>query len=86
MLADFILECTLSDEKSSKATEVWKAGESSKIEEVDTRCNSEELLILHVDGSSNTIGAGAGLILTNPKGDMVGCALHFEFPTTNNET
>ena len=41
--------------------------------------------MLHVDGSSNTFGARARLILIDPKSDVVGYALRFEFSTTNNE-
>ena len=37
-----------------------------------------------MDGSSNSAGAGAGLVLVNPEGIIVEYALHFEFSTTNN--
>ncbi|PON58537.1 Ribonuclease H, partial [Parasponia andersonii] len=40
---------------------------------------------LYVDGSSNENGAGAGLVLISPKGHNIHCALHFEFPASNNE-
>ena len=41
--------------------------------------------MLHVDGLSNASGARVGLILIGPEGDVVGYALRFEFPATNNE-
>ena len=40
---------------------------------------------LHFDGSKNTDGAGAGVILTSPKGDKLRYVLHLNFkPCTNN--
>ncbi|XP_038971607.1 uncharacterized protein Mb2253c-like [Phoenix dactylifera] len=39
---------------------------------------------LHVDGSSNSGGSGAGLILTSPDGVVAEQALRFEFPASNN--
>ncbi|XP_073105175.1 uncharacterized protein [Elaeis guineensis] len=85
VLADFIFECIILDGKCSEAAEVLKAGESSRIEEADTGSNSKKLWTLHIDGSSNATGLGAGLILTSPKGDVAGYALRFEFLTINNE-
>ncbi|KAK0575418.1 hypothetical protein LWI29_000197 [Acer saccharum] len=40
---------------------------------------------LRVDGSSNTHGSGAGIVLTTPEGDSVECALRFDFKATNNQ-
>ncbi|XP_073099130.1 uncharacterized protein [Elaeis guineensis] len=72
---DFILEYTIPNEQSSRN------GEGSRSEEVDVGSDPEELWMLHADGSSNAtgVGAGAGLILTNPEGDVAGYVLHFEF-------
>ncbi len=39
---------------------------------------------LHVDGSSNSGGSGAGLILTSPEGVVAEQALRLEFPASNN--
>ncbi|KAL5753025.1 hypothetical protein ACOSP7_023200 [Xanthoceras sorbifolium] len=39
---------------------------------------------LHVDGSSNSHGSGAGVVLTTPDQDEVECALRFDFKATNN--
>ncbi|KAK0597534.1 hypothetical protein LWI29_026267 [Acer saccharum] len=40
---------------------------------------------LRVDGSSNTHGSGAGVVVSTPEGDLVECALHFDFKATNNQ-
>ncbi|CAL2238412.1 unnamed protein product [Prunus armeniaca] len=47
--------------------------------------NSLPLWILHVDGSANQQGYGAGLVLTTPDGSKVEYALRFNFRTSNNE-
>ncbi|CAL2267229.1 unnamed protein product [Prunus armeniaca] len=46
---------------------------------------SVPLWILHVDGSANQQGCGAGLVLTTPDGCKVEYALRFNFRTSNNE-
>ncbi|KAK0576327.1 hypothetical protein LWI29_015495 [Acer saccharum] len=40
---------------------------------------------LRVDGSSNTHGSGAGVVVSTPEGDSVECALRFDFKATNNQ-
>ncbi|KAK1577423.1 hypothetical protein Q3G72_021637 [Acer saccharum] len=40
---------------------------------------------LHVDGSSNTHGSEAGIVITTPEGDTVECAVRFDFKATNNQ-
>ena len=40
---------------------------------------------LWVDGSSNTHGSGAGIVVKTPEGDSVECALRFDFKATNNQ-
>ncbi|KAK0572787.1 hypothetical protein LWI29_037332 [Acer saccharum] len=37
------------------------------------------------DGSSNTHGSGAGIVITTPEGDTVECAMRFDFKATNNQ-
>ncbi|GKD04777.1 reverse transcriptase domain-containing protein, partial [Tanacetum coccineum] len=58
-------------------------------ESPDTLMEVEEELpepwILFMDGSSDTDGSGAGLILTNPEGIEFTYALRFRFDATNNE-
>ncbi|CAL8085886.1 unnamed protein product [Prunus armeniaca] len=46
---------------------------------------SVPLWILHVDGSANQQGCGAGLVLTTPDGGKVEYALRFNFRTSNND-
>nr|KYP44913.1 Transposon Ty3-I Gag-Pol polyprotein [Cajanus cajan] len=41
--------------------------------------------ILHVDGSSNTKGNGAGIILEGPNDMMIELAIKFDFQATNNQ-
>ena len=41
--------------------------------------------ILYVDGSSNSDGSGAGLLLKDPHGEMCSYALQFDFAVSNNE-
>ncbi|KAK0586692.1 hypothetical protein LWI29_010873 [Acer saccharum] len=40
---------------------------------------------LRVDGSSNTHGSRAGVVVSTPEGDSVECALRFDFKATNNQ-
>ncbi|KAK9050039.1 hypothetical protein SSX86_030992 [Deinandra increscens subsp. villosa] len=46
---------------------------------------TERIWILHTDGSSNSDGSGAGLILKSPEGDELTYAIRFGFATSNNE-
>ncbi|CAL2230108.1 unnamed protein product [Prunus armeniaca] len=46
---------------------------------------SVPLWILHVDGSANQQGCGAGLVLTTLDGSKVEYAHRFNFRTSNNE-
>ncbi|KAK0591540.1 hypothetical protein LWI29_003551 [Acer saccharum] len=40
---------------------------------------------LRIDGSSNTHGSGAGIVVSTPEGDSVECALRFDFKATSNQ-
>ncbi|XP_074314546.1 uncharacterized protein LOC141649764 [Silene latifolia] len=44
-----------------------------------------EIWTLYIDGASNARGAGVGLVLRSPKGDMIVQAVRCEFKATNNE-
>ncbi|XP_074271450.1 uncharacterized protein LOC141595386 [Silene latifolia] len=44
-----------------------------------------EIWTLYIDGASNPRGAGVGLVLRSPKGDMIVQAIRCEFKATNNE-
>jgi len=47
--------------------------------------HSDSKWILTVDGSSNVNGAGIGLVLTSPEGDLIQQAIRCGFKATNNE-
>ncbi|CAL8174574.1 unnamed protein product [Prunus armeniaca] len=82
-VADFISELTpptLSE--TSSPNPILTAPEKMDAERFD---NSVPLWILHVDGSANQQGCGAGLVLTTPDGGKVEYALRFNFRTSNNE-
>ncbi|KAL0313126.1 UNVERIFIED_CONTAM: Ribonuclease HI [Sesamum radiatum] len=40
---------------------------------------------LYVDGSSTSIGSGAGVVLESPQGDKLEYAIKLEYPSSNNE-
>ncbi|XP_074277842.1 uncharacterized protein LOC141601454 [Silene latifolia] len=44
----------------------------------------EQVWELHVDGASNAKGAGVGLVLKSPQGDLIVQAVRCEFKATNN--
>ena len=46
---------------------------------------THEWWIMHVDGSSNTKGAGAGIVLEGPSGILIEQSLCFAFKTSNNQ-
>lgn len=45
----------------------------------------DECWTLHVDGSSNPKGSGAGIILQSPSGVVIEVSLTFKFRTSNNQ-
>ncbi|XP_056688394.1 uncharacterized protein [Spinacia oleracea] len=54
-------------------------------DEVKLINNVEEVWTLFVDGSSNFRGAGLGVVLKSPQGDMIAHAICCDFKATNNE-
>jgi len=46
---------------------------------------TEDQWTLHVDGSSNPKGAGAGIVLEGPNDILIEKSLHFAFKTSNNQ-
>ncbi|XP_074265315.1 uncharacterized protein LOC141587745 [Silene latifolia] len=50
-----------------------------------TGSQDSEIWTLYIDGASNARGAGVGLVLRSPKGDMIVQAVRCEFKATNNE-
>ena len=69
-LTSFILECTIPDEEQND-------GETTPM--------TNECWVLHIDGSSNAMGLGAGLMLTSSDGVVMEYALQFKFSTFNNK-
>ncbi|XP_074314959.1 uncharacterized protein LOC141651136 [Silene latifolia] len=61
-------------------------GEARKKESLAITGNQDgEIWTLYIDGASNARGAGVGLVLQSPKGDMIVQAIRCEFKATNNE-
>ncbi|GJY88246.1 reverse transcriptase domain-containing protein [Tanacetum coccineum] len=77
VIADFLVECpnnTFQKEPKEKNKITPKAHRRVPV------------WTLYTDGASSNEGAGAGLILTDPKGNEITYVLRFEFPTSNNES
>ena len=41
---------------------------------------------IYMDGSSNRLTGGAGIVLLSPEGDAIECMVRLDFPATNNES
>ncbi|XP_020412920.1 uncharacterized protein LOC109947377 [Prunus persica] len=82
-VADFISELTPSTAQPT-AELVTETGTPMEVDakRLDT---SRPVWVLHVDGSANQQGCGAGLVLTTPEGLKIEYALRFNFRTSNNE-
>ena len=72
VLVDFMTECTIPHEQPEG-------------EEAPTQKDPKMQWNLYVNGASNANGSGVGLILISPEGWDIQYALHFGFPSTNNE-
>ncbi|XP_034199529.1 uncharacterized protein LOC117614741 [Prunus dulcis] len=82
-VADFISELTPATvQPASEATTETILPYQTGAECLDT---STPVWCLHVDGSANQQGCGAGLVLTTPDGLKIEYALRFDFRTSNNE-
>nr|XP_027090572.1 uncharacterized protein LOC113711616 [Coffea arabica] len=75
-LADFLAELTF-EEANEIIPVITQAVTSSTAE--------PQQWTLHVDGSSNSEGSGAGLLLEDPQGEICSYALRFDFAASNNE-
>ncbi|XP_056688000.1 uncharacterized protein [Spinacia oleracea] len=71
-LADFVADFSPDLEKTAD-------------DEVKLINNVEEVWTLFVDGSANFRGAGLGVVLKSPQGDMIAQAICCDFKATNNE-
>ncbi|KAL0379231.1 UNVERIFIED_CONTAM: Ribonuclease HI [Sesamum radiatum] len=47
--------------------------------------SSDQVWLLHVDGSSTTQDSGAGIVITSPQGEDLDFAIKFDFKASNNE-
>ncbi|KAL0448710.1 UNVERIFIED_CONTAM: hypothetical protein Slati_1427400 [Sesamum latifolium] len=47
--------------------------------------SSDQVWLLHVDGSSTTQGSGAGIVIPSPQGEALEFAIKFGFKASNNE-
>jgi len=78
-VADFVAELTppmlVAEQVSVNVTEL----------QVSSSEDEEPTWTLYVDGSSNSKGCGAGLLLVSPDGERFEYALRFTFRTSNNE-
>ncbi|KAI5321961.1 hypothetical protein L3X38_031033 [Prunus dulcis] len=82
-VADFISELTPATvQPTSEAITETILPDQPGAERLDT---STPVWGLHVDGSANQQGCGAGLVLTTPDGQKIEYALRFDFRTSNNE-
>ncbi|KAI5345931.1 hypothetical protein L3X38_013808 [Prunus dulcis] len=82
-VADFISELTPSTaQPTPEAVTGIALPDAMDTERFDT---TTPIWGLHVDGSANLQGCGAGLVLTTPDGLKIEYALRFDFRTSNNE-
>ncbi|XP_077228399.1 uncharacterized protein LOC143861356 [Tasmannia lanceolata] len=100
VLADFVAECTIPQqfvdseavqlpvaEKAAPKECIAEGTETEIIHPPAEQGSTTSALIweVHVDGSSNKSGCGAGLILTGPDDFTADYALRFGFRASNNE-
>nr|XP_027102673.1 uncharacterized protein LOC113723912 [Coffea arabica] len=71
-LADFLAELTFDEVNETTSANTQATAKPQR-------------WILHVDGSSNSEGSGAGLLLEDPQGEICSYALRFDFAASNNE-
>ena len=71
ILANFIVECTLTD--------------NDQVEDNSPEDTQEPVWILHIDGASNAQDCDAGLILTNIDGMVIEYAFRFNFKASNKQ-
>lgn len=74
-LVDFLVECTWSDNGTKEAS----------LENPDAQTDPLVTWVLYMDGASNSLGSGSGLILSNLEGVAIEYALRFSFEATNNQ-
>ena len=79
VLADFVVKCTIPDNKSEDET-------SDTIKQAMTpESDLTSIWVLHIDGASNAQGSEVGLILTNFEGVITEYTFRFNFKASNNQ-
>ncbi|XP_074376931.1 uncharacterized protein LOC141718446 [Apium graveolens] len=80
-LADFVVECTITNQV------VRGGGEEDTYQDMDgeKRIENKEFRVLYFDGSSKANSSGADLVLQSLDGFLIEYAMELDFPTTNNE-
>ncbi|XP_058189204.1 uncharacterized protein LOC131306792 [Rhododendron vialii] len=84
ILADFIAELTPKGTDTLNTPTPQPITESTKVP-MPWQLFHGDSWRLHVDGASNSNGAGAGVVLVSPCGTLHESSLSIDFPTTNNE-
>ena len=79
ILADFITECTIPDNKSEN-----KTNDTIK-QTITLESDLTSAWVLHIDGASNAQDSEAGFILINFEGIITEYALRFNFKALNNQ-
>lgn len=80
-LTNFITKCSWVNGEVNQREEGKGQGNQEKADEDSL----EPTWILHMDGASNSLGSGAGLILTNSEGVVAEYALIFPVKALNNQ-
>ena len=79
VLANFIAECTISDNKAEDI-------DDNIIKEATTpESDLGSTSVLHINGASNAYGSGVSLILINSEGVVTEYVLRFNFKASNNQ-
>ncbi|XP_077232437.1 uncharacterized protein LOC143869766 [Tasmannia lanceolata] len=77
-------DATSDQNLDKEADTLGETNGTGRVEEKD-KMEEEPLWELHMDGSSNYLGSGAGLILTGPENFVMDYAVRFGFKASNNE-
>ena len=78
VLANFVIECTISNDKLDQKM-------TCKLIENTSKTDHGSIWVLHVDGASNTLKSIAELILVNFDGTIIEYTLQFNFKASNNQ-
>ncbi|XP_058202881.1 uncharacterized protein LOC131317340 [Rhododendron vialii] len=85
VLADFIAELTPQDTKLLNTLIPTPTVAEHQLSPKPWHLFQGDIWRLHVDGASNSNGAGAGVVLVSPCGTLHESAISIDFPATNNE-